>query len=98
MMTPDQRLAECAAMNQNSRWVRCKEALGRDPEGWEFLLWNNARLREFWDKSNRMLWDWIDSKPHYVYVEGRLGGEDMHRLYDLWMFTEPMPEHWKKAP
>lgn len=32
---------------ENPRWTVCRAALGREPEGWEFIVWIDARWVEF---------------------------------------------------
>ena len=33
---------------ENRRWSLCREALDREPKGWEFIIWIQERWRE-WD-------------------------------------------------
>lgn len=59
------------AGEENPRWTACRAALGREPEGWEFINWIQARWREFMaDRPGfRHQWqaefdEWLRANPH----------------------------------
>lgn len=81
---------ESGTSQVNPRWVACYAALGRKPQAWEFMIWNDRRWREF-------------LKPR-GFKEARefiaeVGVENGQAAYDNWLIAmlPTHPEGWDKV-
>lgn len=61
---------------ENPRWTLCRQALGREPKAYEFMVW----LSPFWVQFAR-LHGVRDSQG----VELKLGIDETRRAFDAWL-------------
>lgn len=71
-----------------TRWQRCAAALGREPTGWEFVVWVGQRWCDF-----AALHGCKDSDA----VRQRLGPEAIHQAFDAWLEEGVAAGQWKDA-
>lgn len=88
---------------ENPRWTRCREALGREFEAWEFSLWIKQRWRDYakflgladlgaaWSSHSDRVFSWY-------WFEHKKTMSEVHDIFDQWLKSEVEAGKYKEVP
>jgi len=85
---------------ENPRWTLCRAAFGREPEGYEFSLWIDARWRDFAQHigAQRIPGELAstDVFAHFWWKK-HLGSEEAQKAFDDWLKWEVEHGNFKET-
>ncbi len=85
--------------DENPRWTCCREALGREPKAWEFMIWVQQRWRDYaahlgvearGGEASRTIASW-----HWF--EKRITDDETHKMFDQWLKSEVASGKYKEV-